>query len=120
MPILIVTAGAELLALVLRCLGKHVYAAWALALGTLPALAQMTIEFSADALFYRQVPGAAMTVSDEGFLAAELVILGLALVSLLLSRGLAGLSHAFFWLGWTVNLALVVLLVYLALFWRMF
>jgi hypothetical protein len=114
-PILIVTAVAELLALVLRCLGIRAYAAWALALGTLPALAQMTIEFSADAR-----RGAAMTASDEWFLAAELAILGLALVSLLLSRGLAGLSHAFFWLGWTLNLALVVLLAYLAFFWRMF
>ena len=55
-----------------------------------------------------------MTQSDAEFLAAELAILALALVSLWRFGRLC------FWLGWTLNLALIGIFVYLAFFWHPF
>lgn len=108
-----VAAGAELLALVLRFTARRAFAAWVLALGTLPALAQMTIEFSED---FRR--GAPMTDSDWGFLAAELAVLAMALLSALLCQ--KRFPALFFWLGWGLNLALTGLFVYLVFFFRIF
>jgi hypothetical protein len=109
MILLVLTVLAEVLALVLRFTARKAYAAWALGLGTLPALIQMTGDFSQGAR-----RGAAMTRSDAQFLAAELAILALALLSLW------RFGRWCFWLGWTLNLALIGVFVYLAFFWHPF
>lgn len=107
--IFVVTAGAELLALILRLTARKALAAWVLALGTLPALLQMSVEFSED---YRR--GAPMTDSDSVLLGTELAILSLALLSEWRCPPL------FFWLGWVLNLGLTALFVYLTFIFRVF
>jgi hypothetical protein len=107
--ILLLTACAEVLALILRLTGGKTYSAWVLAIGTLPALGQMVNESSEAA--HR---GAPMTASDTEFLAAELAILALAL----LSRW--RLSRVLFWTGWTLNLALLGVFGYVVFLWHPF
>jgi hypothetical protein len=91
--ILILTACAEALALVLRFTAAKAWAAWTLALSTLPALGEIAVYFASGSV--------GVTASDAEFLGAELTILGLAV----LSRW--RLSGFFFWLGWSLNLVLV-------------
>ena len=108
--ILVLTVCAETLALLLRLMTpRQAFAAWVLGLGTLPVLIQMAIEFSQGA-----ARGAAMTRSDAELLAFELAIFTLAFLSLW------RFERVFFWLGWTLNLALIGVFVYLVFFWHLF
>ena len=109
MLILIVTACAEILALVLRLTARKNYAAGALAAGALPALGQMTADFAQHA-----GRGTPLTESDWQFLFAELAVFALALLSLW------RFSRALFWAGWLVNLGLTAVFVYVVLFWHAF
>ena len=109
MLILVLTAGMETLALVLRLAAKNVYAMWALALSTLPALGQVAQDSYEDLLRHR-----GMTQSDAQLVGLELAIVALAL----LSRW--RFSRLFFWLGWTLNLTLIAVLAWVIALWRPF
>ncbi len=116
MLILLLTACAEILALILRLTGWKAYSAWALALGTVPALSQMAGEFSEGGR-----RGAPMTASDSEFLTAEFVILALALLSLgRFPRVKSWLGRLFFWSGWTLNLVLLGVFGYVVFLWHPF
>lgn len=106
---LLLTAGAELVAFVLRLAARNLYAGWALVVSALPALAYVMDEF------FRDLRGArGLTDSDTGMLGLELSVVTLAV----LARG--RFSRLFFWLGWTLNLGLIGVFVYVLALWRPF
>lgn len=109
MAIFVLTVCAEVLALVLRLGTARAQAAWVLALGTVPALTQMAAYFWEGAK-----RGAVATASDIQFLALELGVLALALLSQW------RLPRLFFWLAWALNLSLIGAFAYLLFLWRGF
>lgn len=107
--VFLLTAGAEILALVLRLAAMNVYAMWALALSTVPLLTQVAQEFQ-EALSRRgNLNGANLELAG-----VEVVIVALALLS-----GWR-FSRLLFWLGWTLNLTLVALFGYILVLWHPF
>lgn len=100
----------QVLALVLRFTGRKLFAAWVLALGTLPALVQIFIELSQPSA---RIGGAAVQ-SDLKGLGFELAVLALALLSLW------RFTWFCFWLGWALNLTLIGAFLYLTFFWHVF
>jgi hypothetical protein len=106
-----IVACTEVLALVLRFTARKQFAAWVLAIGTLPVIAQIAIELSQPTARI----GGATVQSDLKSLGSELTVLALALLSLWRRAG-----WFCFWLGWTLNLILVGVFVYLSFFWRVF
>jgi hypothetical protein len=107
--ILVLTASAEALALVLRLSAKNVYAVWVLAVSTLPALSQVANDFLKDLPRSR-----GLTDSDMGLLGLELAIVALALLSQW------RLSRLLFWTGWALNVTLTAVLAYVIVEWRPF
>src|SRR5579862_2864936 len=103
MILLVLTVCTEVLALVLRVTSRKAYAAWVLAFGTLPALSQIVLELSQS---HARIGGSAVQSDIKG-LEFESMVLALALLSL---NRFAGFC---FWLGWTLNLFLIGIFVYL-------
>lgn len=109
MMILALMTAVEILTLVLRLVGKKRFAAWALALSTLPILVSLGLELTQPARV-----GAAAVQTDLKTLAIELPVPALALLSLWRPAQLC------FWLAWAVNLVFIAMFLYLALAWHPF
>lgn len=112
---LLLTAGAELVAFVLRLAARNLYAACALAVSALSVLSYVFEE-----VFKEGHAGRSLTDSDTGLLVLELSILALALLSLGRFSRAFPWTRIFFWLGWALNLALIGVFAYVLALWRGF
>ncbi len=102
---LVLLSCVQVFTIVLRLVAKKSFAAWLLALGTVPVAVQSAIYV---ARATQHAP------ADTAIAIIEVAVVALALVSLWRPASFC------FWVGWVLNLALLGFLVYLEFFWHIF